>query len=264
MTNDRKQRAERAEKMRKEREKADKRQRNLITVGIVAIVVVLIGIATVAINTASDENAQADELTVPQGATDDYGLEYTPADAGGENAGGEEDADPVRVVLYEDLQCPACQVFEQVNGEFLTEQVEQGSILLEFRYVNMLDNASLNEYSSRAANAVVCAWENGGPGAMKQVHDALYLAQPAEGTEGPEDDELIEQLESAGVDGAESCVNRGVFVPWISDGLDAAFDVEEFEGTPTVFVDGEVVRGAQDGLPQVSDLQTAIDEARSR
>jgi len=121
VTNGREERATRAEQMRKDRERGEKRQRNLITVGIVGIVVVLIAVAGVAYKLESDRRAPIDELMPPAGATEDYGVVYTPKDAG-----GTAKKDVVRVVIYEDMQCPICQSFEQANGQYLAEAVKSG------------------------------------------------------------------------------------------------------------------------------------------
>ena len=97
-------------------------------------------------------------------------------------------------MIYEDMQCPICQRFEQANGQYLAEAVKKGAIEVEYRFVAFLDDlgASPNEYSRRASNAVLCAREEGGPGEFKQLHDLLYANQPAEKTLGPEDNALVE------------------------------------------------------------------------
>ncbi|TXL61941.1 DsbA family protein [Aeromicrobium terrae] len=256
MTNERQQRAARAEQMRKEREKADKRQRNMITVGIVVIVVALIAAGGWAIKSASDDRKAETKVITPKGATSEFGLPYTSADAGGTSA-----SNPVKVVLYEDFQCPVCQAFEQANGQFLDQKVKSGEIEIEYRILNFLDRASQNEYSSRAGNAAICAFESGGGEAYKKVHDLLYANQPQENTAGPEDNALVDTLKSTGVDDAESCVLKHRFVPWIKEGTDRSRD-DKVSGTPTVRIDGKDVKGQGGGVPQAADLQKAIDAAK--
>ena len=63
----------------------------------------------------------------------------------------------------------------------------------------ILDSQSLNEYSSRATNAALCALDSGGVEDYSAVHDYLYANQPDEGTAGPENAALVEALDS--VDG---------------------------------------------------------------
>ncbi|MGH3457505.1 DsbA family protein [Aeromicrobium sp.] len=259
MTNERQQRAARAEQMRKEREKADRKQRNLITVAIVVVVLALVIAGGWAIKTTSDSRAQETDVITPKGATEDFGVVY---DA--EAAGGEPASDAVEVVLYEDFQCPVCKSFEQANGAYLDEAVKKGEITIEYRIIAFLDRASQNEYSSRAGSAAMCAQESGGVEAYKQVSNLLFANQPAEGTAGPEDPALVETLNQAGVTGeaAEQCVVTGRFIPWIEKATEASRDAK-VEGTPTVLIDGKKVQGAQGGVPQLPDLQKAIDAAKT-
>lgn len=245
--------------MRKEREKADKRQRNVITIGIVLIVVALVVVATFAIKNTSDSRAQVTDVIAPKGATDDFGAMYTAEDAGGEPA-----TNPVEVVIYEDFQCPVCQAFEQANGAFLDEMAKSGDISIEYRIITFLDRASANEYSSRAGSAAMCAYDAGGGEAFKQVSALLYANQPPENTSGPEDPALVDTLQQAGVTGqaAESCVLKGKFIPWLDEATEAS-RTAEVSGTPTVLIDGKPVTGANQGVPQIPDLQKAIDAAKA-
>ncbi len=252
MANDRQQRAARAEQMRKEREKADKRQRNLISVGIVAVVVILVVVAGVAIKGVSDSNAKDTALNTPANVTDDYGIVYDAAAAGGEPA-----TDPVSVEMYEDFQCPGCRSFEATSGEFLKQQVESGAIAITYRPYSFLDElgASPNRYSHRATNFALCALDAGGVTDYVKVHDYLYLNQPEEGTPGPEDNDLIEAAGSLGLTGLDSCIKTEKFNRWIDDAKEAGTK-EGVTGTPTVYVGGEVVEN-----PTPEGLQKAIDAA---
>lgn len=260
MSNGREERATRAEQMRKDRERAEKRQRNLISVGIVAIVVALIVIAAVAFKMESDKRAANTKLIPPAGATKDYGVVYTPKDVG-----STAKKDVVRVVIYEDMQCPICQRFEQANGQYLAEAVKKGEIEVEYRFVAFLDDlgASPNEYSRRAANAVLCAREEGGPEQFKQMHDLLYANQPEEKTLGPEDNELVESAVSVGVKqaAAESCILKGRYVPWLEKATEAMAKAK-VSGTPTVRVDGKDVKGSGGSIPTMLDIQKAVEAAK--
>jgi len=244
--------------MRKEREKAEKRQRNFITIGIVAVVVALIAAGAYAITTTSNERAKETDVVTPKGATEDFGVTYTAEDAGGQAA-----SDPVEVVIYEDFQCPVCKAFEQANGAFLDEAVKNGDITIEYRLLAFLDRASPNQYSSRAGSAALCAFESGGGEAYKKVANLFWANQPAENTAGPEDSALVETLRQGGVSGdaAESCVVKNRFVPWVKEATEASRDAK-VSGTPTVRIDGKNVTGANEGVPQIPDLQKAIAAAK--
>lgn len=245
--------------MRKEREKADRKQRNLITIAIVVIVLALVAVGGYAVKTTSDSRAKETDVVTPKGATDEHGIMYTAEDAGGEPA-----TDPVQVVIYEDFQCPACQGFEQANGAFIDGAVKKGDIEVEYRIISFLDRASSNQYSSRAGSAALCAFDSGGGEAYKNVASLLWANQSPEGGAGPEDPALVDTLSQAGVKGeaVESCVLKGRFIPWIKEGTEASRDAK-VSGTPTIRIDGKDVKGAQGGVPQIPDLQKAIEAAKA-
>jgi protein-disulfide isomerase len=252
VSNERQQRAARAEQMRKEREKADRKQRNLITVGIVVVVVALIAAASVAISQTNNANKTVDKVINPVNATK-YGIVYDAKAAGGTAA-----PDPVKVIAYEDFQCPACLSFEQQSGAFLDDLVKKGEITVEYRPISFLDDSSNgNKYSSRAGSAALCVLDKAGVPAFKKMHDVLYANQPAEGTRGRPDSDLIDFAKQAGVTGIDSCIKSERFVPWLRAATTASRDAG-VSATPTVEVDGKAVPS-----PTPETLQQAIDAAKA-
>ena len=85
--------------------------------------------------------------------------------------------------------------------------IADGKVKVEYRIVSFLDDASENEYSSRAANALYVVADTAGPDAFAKFHTLLYENQPAEGTAGPDDDQLIAWAVEAGAD--EAAVRPG-------------------------------------------------------
>jgi protein-disulfide isomerase len=252
VSNERQQRAARAEQMRKEREKADRKQRNLITVGIVVVVVALIAVGGYAVKSESDKNKTVEDVINPVHVTKDYGVDYTT-----EVATGKPSTAPVKVVAYEDFQCPACLNFEQQSGAFLADAVAKGDITMEYRPISFLDEKSNgNRYSSRAGSAAICVLDKSGVKAFKKMHDVLYANQPEELTNGRTDSELIDYAKQAGVTGIDSCIKSERFVPWIEEATQASRG-QNVTATPTVMVDGKKI-----DAPTPEALQTAIDAAK--
>jgi protein-disulfide isomerase len=258
---DKTERATRAEQMRKDRERAEKRQRNIVTLGIVTAVIALVALGAYAVNSAKNDRKHVTEVILPKGATKDFGVVYTPRDAGGKAA-----KDPVRVVIYEDMQCPICQRFEATNGSYLAQAVKSGQIELEYHFVAFLDDlgASPNEYSRRAANAVLCTRETSGPKAFKTLHDLLYANQPEEKTLGPTDNLLVDSAVSAGAkkDAVSPCILKHRFVPWIEEST-KSMQKAKVTGTPTVRVEGKTIQGAGGAVPSYLDIQKAVIAAKS-
>jgi protein-disulfide isomerase len=257
VANERQQRAARAEQMRKEREKADRRQRNLITVAIVAIVVVLIGVAGLAINKTHNDNKVSGEYVAPAHVADtaNFGIDYTAADAGGKDG-----AKPVKVVLYEDFQCPVCKAFEQANGAYLDQQVKAGKITIQYRPFAFLDSSSSTKYATRAMSAAMCVLDKGGVAAYKKMHDILYANQPEEGGAGLPDSSLVSFADQAGVSGLKSCIKSQKFAKWVVKAKEKG-ESAKVSGTPTVVIGGKVITGKGNTIPQVADLQKAITAA---
>lgn len=246
---DRKQRAERAEQMRKEREKADRRQRNLITAAIVAVVVALIAAGAWAISSAGGDD-DIGLVVKPAHTNASYGFDYTAADAGG-TAG----TDPVRVVLYEDFQCPACKGFEEQNGAYLDDLVKKGEITIEYRLYAFLDDQSSTEYSTRSASAAMAVLDKGGAAAFKKFHGLLFANQPPEGGSGLDDETLIDLAKQAGVTGIDAKIKDQTYAGWVRKAKQAAED-DKVKGTPKIMIDGKSV------APTQGDIDAAIADAR--
>lgn len=260
MVNERQERAARAEQMRKEREKAEKRQRNVITIGIVVVIVALIAAAAWAVNSANSKREPNTQLIPPVGATKEYGVVYGPAGIGEKPA-----KDIVRVTIYEDMLCPVCRAFESAAGQYLQGEVKKGDIEVEYRFVAFLDDLgrSPDQYSHRASNAVLCALEDGTK-EFKTTHDLLYMNQPEENTLGPDDNELLERVVSAGVPKAkaEACVLKQKYVPWIKAAT-KQMGKNKVTGTPSVWVDGKEVKGPNGAMPTMVDIQKAVAAAKA-
>ncbi|MFT4188151.1 MAG: thioredoxin domain-containing protein [Aeromicrobium sp.] len=199
----------------------------------------------------SSESVEKDDDDDPADFEDDWHVALTPDDLGGEVAPGYE---PVVVELYEDFQCPHCALFEEEYGEQLVDMVAAGEIELRYRPFSFLDDVggSPNDYSKRATNAAICVYEEHGAEAYAQFHALLFSRQPAEGTPGPEDDELIAAAASLEFDGIDDCVNGQTYFDRIEDAKDDGVD-RGVTGTPTVYVDGEMLTDPADVVDEAED-----------
>ena len=153
------------------------------------------------------------------------------------------------VDLYIDPMCPYCGQFEVVNGATLAGLVDDGSISLRVHSLTFLDSASQgSEYSTRASNALACE-AAANPDSMLDYMAALFSNQPAEGTSGLTDDELV----ALSVDGESiaACVDSGRYAEWSKRNTDAAVtgpivgaEISSIQGTPTILVNGRQYTGA--------------------
>jgi protein-disulfide isomerase len=227
-------------------------------VGIVVVVIALIAVGGYGIKAASDSNKKESKVVQPANATKDFGIVYDAAAAG---ATPPADAKPVSVELYEDFQCPICRTFEEQSGDFLKQQVASGAVTVTYRPFSFLDDTggSPNDYSKRSTSAALCALDKGGVKDYIKVHDYLYANQPEEGTPGPENPELVKEIEGLGITGVESCIRTEKFVPWVKEARTTASDSDrKVSATPTVYVGGKAVDN-----PTPQGLQAAIDAAKA-
>jgi hypothetical protein len=96
---------------------------------------------------------------------------------------------PVTVDVYTDYMCPGCERFENAYRDELTEALNAGQVVLRHHPIAILDDRSIPPgYSTRAANAVLCAVP---AGIFPSFHDTLFTEQPAQDSAGLTDDQLI-------------------------------------------------------------------------
>ncbi|WP_165807122.1 DsbA family protein [Nocardioides currus] len=236
-------RAARAAALKAEQERKERQKRIAMIAAVVVGIVVVIG-GGFLIQNLRDSTGEA--ATPPAGVVDDYGVMVGDASA------------PTTITIYEDFQCPICAQLESEVGDDLNAAIDAGKVQVDYRMVSFLDRASGNEYSSRAMNAAAVVLDTSGADAFKSFHDELFANQPEEGTDGPEDDELIADAVTAGAD--ESAVRTAIedksFDQWIKNATEQ-MSVDGVNGTPTVFVDGEAA-GAT--LPEaVEAIRNAIE-----
>ena len=110
------------------------------------------------------EGRPADRSATPAGITSAGGIVVGSASA------------PIKVIAYEDPQCPVCARFEQGNGAVLATAVEAGQVSVEYRMRSFLGPESV-----RAVNALAAAQQAGRFDALRR---SLYQHQPKERTGG--------------------------------------------------------------------------------
>jgi protein-disulfide isomerase len=232
-------RAQRAAAALMAQERRERARRRWIVVGVVVAVVLVVAVGF-AIQSARDTSGEA--ATAPSGVTEGYAVVVG------------QDSAPRTVTVYEDFQCPICHDFELKTRDRLHRAVADGKIRLDYRMVSFLDRASTTEYSTRALNAAMVVLDASGTDVFVRFHDLLYDHQPAEGSAGLSDDQLVKYAVQAGAD--ESAVRPGIedetFRQWTVNATNQ-MSKDGVKGTPTVFVDGKPQPGG--------DLQSAIDAA---
>ncbi len=186
------------------------------------------------------------------------------AGGGGIQVPAPADPDLPQVHLYEDFQCPGCGVLEATSGAAFTQAAEAGQIQLTYTLMSFLDGNLRNDSSSRAANAALCADDQG---AFAAYHAEVYAHQPAQEGQGWTDDELVGFAGSAGISGAglesfTSCLTQDTHGAYV-EAMQAKANQDGITGTPRVFWDGtELTDQEMAALQRDPAALTAILAAR--
>ena len=173
-----------------------------------------------------------------------------PANGGGIVLG----SGPAVVDAYIDFLCPFCRMFEERSGPMIDALVDRGVITLVYHPLGFLDRLSTTRYSTRAAAASGCASDGE---QFREYLYALYENQPPEGSDGLNDEELVQLGLQCGLDeDFGSCVMAGRYIPW-AEYVTAMAIARGVNGTPSVYVDGR-------GVPASAQAITAAVMAELR
>lgn len=165
-----------------------------------------------------------------------YGVAY------GQNAAATVD-------VYEDFQCPHCREFEQQVGATLRKDAKANLAQVRYRPIAILDSAANGDYSTRAANAALCASDIGVDFFVK-YHDYLYgedaggnVIQPPESGPGRTDKQLIAYAQKVGLPNKNKVTFTSCVDSLQHEKLVQAMTEEASKrgvvGTPTVYVNGK-------------------------
>jgi protein-disulfide isomerase len=164
---------------------------------------------------------------------------------------------PVKVVIYEDFQCPYCRELESSTRDFLRENAAKGKVFVEYQPIYLLQQLP---YSGKALNAWAAVLKNGSPKAALKLHDLFYEHQPYEQSSGQvSDSQIAGWVKDAGADNAAvrtAMENRDVT---FFSAIQQLMTSKRLQSTPTVVIDGKELPGAS--VPQlVSQIEDAVDQ----
>ncbi len=186
--------------------------------------------------------------TQPQGPTPTPGK--VNVEAGHFPVKGNKDA-KVSIIEFADFRCPFCEkLYTDVEPQLMKEYVDSGKAKFSFRHYAFLGPAS-----TLASNAAECANEQG---KFWDYYDYLYKNQPSESdTSMYTVDSLTNIAGTLGLDTTQfnECLSANKYDKNVSDDL-AAGQKAGVSGTPTVFINGTPVVGAQ----PYSAFKTLIDQ----
>jgi protein-disulfide isomerase len=244
----REQARQKARELREQTSKKEKRNKLVLQLSVVgAALAIVVGVGAVIAFEAANRAAAPEVDSTPANLTDLGGLKIgvgLQAFTSTNIPTPDNTEKTPEIVLYVDYQCPICQAFDLPNAAQMRSWVDTGAATLEIRPLSFLDRASLNEYSSRAANAAFCV-ANFQPDSFFDFHQDLMENQPSEGQEGPSDQRLYEiaAQSGAGTEEIKGCIQNKSFGDYVEQHtqfvLSNPQDGVTVSGTPTILVNGK-------------------------
>lgn len=164
------------------------------------------------------------------------------------------DANPFRIDIWEDVQCPYCKFFETEMSEYLETLVRENQAKVVYHMASFLGQESV-----RAANAINCAVEEG---RFIEYHRALYEVQASENSGIFSNKNLVEIGKRLGITSSEfeSCVNDGKYADTVLK-VGQSMKKNGVEGTPTVFLNGKVWNRTSADF-RLDEFKAAVEAAR--
>lgn len=228
------------ERLRDEQRRRAARQRAtrriLVASSVVAVIAIAVGIGIF----VQSQRAQGDgefEGQLPAANVSD-----------GSVVVAQQGTDKPVVDVYEDFRCPHCKELEDRSGDVLKRLASNGNAKVVYHPVAVIDRGSV-----RAGAASLCAAESG---SFVPYHDKLFENQQSASFDRST---LTGYADEVGIDGSDfgSCIQQNQ--NRILQNTQQAQQRPGFEGTPTVYVNGEKIDSATTYNPEA--LREAIVSA---
>jgi protein-disulfide isomerase len=233
------------------RRQAQKQQRaRTVMISLAGLVVVALAVViTVYFVNKKDPNAYTGPLAPTSRQTDGAILASKPG------------AKAPKLEVFEDFQCPICKEFEKSSGTTIKRLAAEGKVNVLYYPFWLFKQQSepIRGNSQRAANAALCA-----PGdKWIQYHDLIYKNQPAEGSDGFSNKDLIGWAKDVGIDTPqfEQCVKGLQKQSQVDQMTNYAEQARKVTGTPTVFLNGQSL-DLNGTLLNAKNLEKAITSAQ--
>lgn len=228
--------------MRRERMRRQAMRSRLITIGLVVLGAFLVAFVLIYPNIRP---AQAVLMpSNPVHYTEGEGLRL-----GDPNA-------PAQIEVFEDFQCSACRQFTlNIAPRVISELVETGKASYTFRHYPFLDRNSVGKESQQAANASMCANEQG---KFWEYHEVLFANLNGENRGAFNNRRLVDFANALNLDmdAFRACFNENRYASEIQADFNAGTDMG-VRGTPSVFVNGQIIKPGF--VPTFEEIAAAVE-----
>lgn len=224
-----------------QRRRANNNRSRMLTIGAIVVGALLIAVALILPNAKSGA-----EVVVPEAVTRPVG--------DGLMLG--EITAPAKIEVFEDFQCPACVQFsEEIESLVLEKLVATGKAYYIFHNYPFLDTNSAAKESRGAANASLCANEQG---KFWEYHDVLFANWNGENQGAFAPARLMEFATALklNTEDFQACIDEDRYAAEVQASFDLGVEMG-VEGTPTVFVNGVIITPGY--IPSFEDIAAAVE-----
>ena len=171
------------------------------------------------------------------------------------------DSAPVKVVEYVDYECPICAMFATVQFPTIRDQlIRTGKVQWRLRDYPL--PPTTHRWSRLAASAVACASEQGKAWEMIDAlfdhHDwALQKSDPTDVFRGLAKDQGVN------VDTWDACLSSNRYAGRIQASVNEG-DALGVNGTPTIYINGRELEGANRSSDLIQHIADSIIAARKK
>jgi protein-disulfide isomerase len=136
--------------------------------------------------------------------------------------------------IYEDFQCPACQRFESIAGEYIEDLIATKKAKVAYHPLSFL-----GPESQLAANAAGCAADQG---KFIQFHKLLYANQPPENSGAWTSSYFTTLSLGLGIlsKDYDKCIANNEYKDWVVNVANEGAK-RNINSTPTVFINGKEI-----------------------
>lgn len=166
---------------------------------------------------------------------------------------------PAKIEVFEDFQCPACKHFsEEIEPLVLDKLVVTGKAYYIFQNYPFLDSNSPAKESRAAANASMCANEQG---KFWEYHDVLFSNWNGENQGAFNNANLLGFAKALELDmkNFQTCVEENRYATEVQVSFDNGVTMG-VSGTPSVFVNGIMITPGY--IPSFEDIAAAVEAAQ--
>lgn len=159
-----------------------------------------------------------------------------------------------RIDIWEDFQCPFCNLFEKSMSTYLEEVIRNKEAKVVYHMASFI-----GPDSERAANAANCSVAEG---RFIEYHRALYQIQGAENAGVYQNSTLIDVGKRLNITNPDfaACINESRYKGIVKN-VATSMGKNNVNGTPTVFINGKLWERSGNTFI-VAELKAAVDAAK--